>query len=156
CNVRADEVQTMRIEFTPDQSLDELILQAQEDVLSWTARSGRQRELILASIPESQQHSMKRDSNVTLRFLRDDDDRQRLAALYLVYSYWISHPQFVEPCLHLAFFDPVDEIRGLALLCLPRLRDYIDDSRNQLRSLLQAVQPGENTSSECYEIEAAI
>jgi len=146
----------MLTEFVPHRPLDELIEQGRGDVSSFDTYFDLRGDSILADLPESQQLLMRQDPDVTLKFLKSEDPRQRMAGLYLVYFYWVRHPHFASTCLHLAFHDSVKEARGLALLCLHRLREFINDSRGQLRRLLQAIQPGnDNAVSERYERERA-
>jgi hypothetical protein len=145
----------MLIDFIPERPLDDLIQQARDDVSSWETYLDLCGGSVSSDLAESQELRMRQNPEVTLKFLRDENPLQRLAALHLVYNYWIDHPHFVSTCLDLAFHDPVKEVRGLAFLCLPRLRDFINDSRGQLRRLLKAVRPGDNVMSEIYQRERA-
>ena len=126
-------------EFIPEQPLTDLIQNAREDIVCWDLYYDSCGGSILTNLSESQLFQLRHNPDATLEFLRSTDISLRMAALYLVYDYWISHPHFASHCLHLAFHDVVQEVRGLALCCLPRMYEFIHDSHGHLRHLLKTV-----------------
>jgi hypothetical protein len=131
--------------FVPVEHLDDIIRRAKEDITAWDVYFQSCSGSLMLFLPAARLRQMKQNPEITLRFMNSADSSQRLGALYLVYDYWGAVPLFASTCLYMAFHDPAKEVRGLALCCLPRLYDFVHDSRGQLGRLLKAVHTEDKT-----------
>lgn len=148
----------MKPVFAPTESVEELISRGKNDVAAWHefyARYEYSKDVFLARLAAPELRRMKLDPDATVDCLHASDRSLRIAALLLVYEYWINNPIFAPHCLSIAFADSDDVVRGLALLCVPRLYAHIDDRSGVLKSILRAVVPA-NDDEVQTEIKRAI
>ncbi len=142
----------MRPTFVPTKSAEDLTRQASLDVRSWLdfySGYGNSNQSLLDRLAGASVSRMKLNQEETIQRLRGGDRSLRISALLLVYDYWVSDAVFAPHCLSIAFDDSDDVLRGLAMLCVGRLRSCIHDPSGELEYILRRVipAPAERTSA---------
>lgn len=142
----------MSTQFIPLKTLDEMIEQARRDIEAWnnvyTSFSASKGSL-LHSLAGPLLPSMMQSPQGTKAYLEHPDPSLRMAAALLVYNYWLANELFAPACLRLAFNDPDQTVRGVALLALTGLCKYIYDPTGSLKPFFERLLGNElKTASE--------
>lgn len=132
----------MSAEFISGRPLEVMVERARHDLEAWFS--------LAASFPSDEQMetglaprmlaSMRRSRRLTKESIKNSDPNGRMAALWLVQTYYTPDIGFfASSCLDAAFADTHATVRGAALTCLVQCRNQIRDPNGELEAILREV-----------------
>jgi len=121
--------------FEPSRDLEGAAAQARSDFESWRRVRGDKKDARWAEWAGDDLAAMMRDREATIRLLKSETVRLRLAAASLLAEYWPASERATPEVLRAAFDDPEPAVRGAALYAVWSSRRYVSDPSGFLHRL---------------------
>jgi len=121
--------------FEPSRDLEGALAQARSDFESWRQVRGVKKDARWAEWAGDELAAMMRDREATIRLLKSETVRLRLAAASLLAEYWPASEQVASEVMRSAFEDPEPAVRGAALYALWTSMFYVSDPSGFLGQL---------------------